>query len=164
MTEKARRDCILAAKLHAELAALKSIWEGSPNYGMGALLEALSLCTGKVVPLPPWLARAVRAELNLRTPEQTLTHYRRWREVRRMRDTRPVTPDTAKMRPGRGYSGLELPVKEIGYEETVELAVERLRKTPAAGSAKTIKRSYSLVENDLPQSARYKRTYAKRIR
>jgi hypothetical protein len=74
------------------------------------------------------------------------------------------TPDTAKMRPGRHYLLAEVPFKEIGYEETGELAAELLRKTSAAGSAKAIRRSYGLVEKDLPKSARYKRTYAKRIR
>jgi hypothetical protein len=161
MTEKHR---LWDAKSHAELAALKSIWEGSPNYGKGALLEALRLYTRKVVPLPFWLADAVLAELICHVPKQTLKHYRRWREVRRMRDTRPVTPETAKMRPGRSYSHTELPVKEIGYEETLEWVAELLRKTSAAGSTKAIRRSYDLVEKDLPKSARYKRTYAKRIR
>jgi hypothetical protein len=148
----------------AELAALKAIWESSRTYGIGALLEALRLCIDNDVSLPPWLARAVRAELIRRVPEQTLIHYWRWREVRRMRDTRPITPDTAKMRPGRSYSSAELPVKEIGYEKTLELIAELLRKTSAAGSAKAISRSYGLVEKDLPKSARYKRTYAKRMR
>jgi hypothetical protein len=114
--------------------------------------------------LPFWLARAVRAELICRVPKQALKHYLRWREVRRMRDTRPVAPETAKLRPGRRYSLTEVPVKEIGYEETVELTAELLRKTLAAGSTKAIRRSYGLVEKDLPKSARYKRTYAKRIR
>jgi hypothetical protein len=164
VTTGERRIARILARRGAELAALKAIWESSPTYGMGALFDALGLCIDNDVSLPPWLARAVRAELIRRIPKQTLIHYRRWREVRRMRDTRPVTPEAAKMRPGRRYSSAEVPVREIGYEETLEWAAELLRKTSAAGSAKAIRRSYGLVEKDLPKSARYKRTYAKRIR
>jgi hypothetical protein len=148
----------------AELAALKTIWESSRGYGMGALLEALNLCIGKDVRVPPWLARDLRAELIRRVPKRTLVHYRRWRAVRRKRDTRPVMPDAAKMQPWRGYSLAEIPVREIGYEETFAWVAEQLEKTPAKGSAKAIRRSYTLVENDLPEARRYKRTYAKRPR
>ena len=174
MTEKhlqtieARFDRIIAqkmdAKLRAELDVLKPIWEGSPNYGMGAILEALRLCANKGVPLPLWLARAVHAELIRRAPKQALKHYRRWREVRTMRDLRPLKLETEKMRPGRSYSLFGAPYKEIDYEETFEWTAERLRKTSASGSTKAIRRSYGLVENDLPKSERYKRTYTKRSR
>ena len=71
-------------KAAAELAWLKRIWEGSPKYGKGALLEAFRLCMDKDLPLPPWLARAVHAELMRPTSKQVLKHYQRWREVRRM--------------------------------------------------------------------------------
>jgi hypothetical protein len=141
----------------AELAALKAIWESSPTYGMGALLEALGLCIDNDLSLPSWLARAVRAELMHRISKQPLIHYRRWREVRRMRDARPVTPDFAKMRPGRPYS--LPPAKEISYEATLRWAAEKL-----GSSVKAIERSYSMVENDLPKAQRYRRTYAKRTR
>ena len=161
MTAGERRIARILAR-RAELAALKAIWESSPTYGMGALVEALGLCIDNDVSLPPWLARAVRAELIRHTPKQILIHYRRWREVRRMRDARPVAPDFAKMRPGKGYS--LPPAKEIGYEETLRLVAESLGKTPAAGSVKAIERSYGMVENDLPKTQRYKRTYAKRTR
>jgi len=155
-----------AAKLKAEteLAALKRIWEGTPKYGKGALLEAFDLCSNKEVALPPWLARAVRAELTRSISKQTLKHYRRWREGRKMRDMRPVAPDTARMRPGRRYPIDEVPPREIGYEETLEHVADLLEKTSAAGATPTIKRSYELVENDLPPSQRYQRTYAKRTR
>jgi hypothetical protein len=144
------------------LGELKAVSESSQRFGMAAVLEALNLCIDNDIPVPAWLARAVRAELIRRVPKKTLVHYRRWREIRRRRDERPVTPDTAKMRPGRGYP--LPPAREIGYPQTLEQVAELLSKTPARGSPKTIERSYGLVENDLPKALRYKRTYAKRTR
>ena len=149
-------------KAVAEIAALERIWKGSPNYGKGALLEAFTLCTDNAMPLPHWLVGAVRAELGQSIPEQTRKHYRRWREVRKMRDERPHTLDWAKMRPGRSYpANHKLPHREIGYEETLQWVAALLEKTPAAGTPKTIKRSYELVEKELPANQRYRRTYAR---
>ena len=120
-------------KAAEELAALKRIWEGSPNYGVGALLEALNLCADHGASAPLWLARAIREELIYRVPKKmTLIHYRRWREVRKMRDKRPHTP----LRPGQSYPAQKVPHREISYEATFEWVAQRLEKMSAAGSPK----------------------------
>jgi hypothetical protein len=161
MTPEERQNARASARA-ADLAEFRAVWEGSPKYGMGALLEALNLCVGHGMPLPRWLAKAVRAELIHRAPKRTLMHYRRWREVRRMRDTRPLTPVAAKTQLGQNYA--IPPAIEIGYEETFRWVANRLEKELGAGAAKAIKRSYALVENDLPEGMRYRRTYTKRSR
>jgi hypothetical protein len=175
MSEEKRRQGIEAlfksvaaqrdANQGAELAAFEAIWRGSRKYGVGALLEAFRYCGNKGVPMPLWLVHAVNAELIRRVPKQLQVDYRRWREVRKMRDTRALTPDPAdpaKMR------RLNLPpAKEIGYDETFAWVAERLRKTAAKAkenSAKTIEGSYGRVERSLPKRLRYKPTYRKRTR
>jgi len=160
MTEKlSRRE----SRIRAELDFLKPIWESSPKYGKGAALAAFDLCALNEVPFPRWLARAIGEELRRGASKQSL-HFQRWREVRKMRDTRAPEPDWTKMRPGRVYPANEVPLREIGHDETFRWVEDRLRKTPAHGSANSIERSYYIIENDLPERLRYKPTYTKRSR
>src|SRR5262245_35865263 len=87
-------------KLAAKLAELESVWRGlgGAPYAIGALVEAFNLCAYGRAPLPLWLSRAVRAELTSQSKQQ-ITHYQRWREVRKMRDTRPLSIDWSKRLP-----------------------------------------------------------------
>ena len=151
-------------ELTAKLDALRPICEGSRSYGIGALLDALQLCLNNRTPLPLWLARAVFKEVDKHAPKGRIRHYRRWSEVRKMRDTRPLEPDAHNMRAGRAYDVFETPYKEISYEDTLHRAAKKLARTPASGSVKSMRNSYELVEADLPKDARYKKTYRKRAR
>ena len=157
------------AKLVVELSRLRRIWEGSREYGIGALIEAFALVTNKRQALPLWLARAIHTALVKHAPKQPFKHYRRWRHVRKMRDKRPrklIVGSTARkivMTSDRKFvKTLKRNSREIGYEETFQIVAERLKATPAAGTDRTIRDSYERVEKSLPESERYPRTYRRR--
>ena len=153
----------LETNVAAELAWLRRIWQGSPAYGVGALLGAVALCTKWRKPLPLWLARAVMDGLRKGVPAQRLRVYVRWRLVRRMRDKR-----SKKVVVGPGFkppnNTLEKHSEEIGYLETFEIVAERLKGTLLAGSARAMRHSYETVESTLPDEAKYRRTYKRRQR
>jgi hypothetical protein len=100
------------------------------------LLGALQLC-GPFGPLPDWLFTALRELVIARPPE---TSMKRWDMVLAFRD-------------GAGLT----------WEESYERASRRLSRTPAKGSAETMRKSYQRIERSLRPEQRRERTWRRRL-
>lgn len=121
----------------ARMAALKQRWEKSGQTDFHALLGALIFCQ---IRLPPWLFTGLNQLLQRQLPKEPPPYHRsRWLMVLQ----------------GHDQDGLS-------WEESYEHASNALANTPARGSPGTMKRSYDLIQRDLPPTKRRPRTYRRR--